>query len=259
MLRVVAFIRKFLLLALAATGLSLGCATARPPVEQGSFHKPELVELVRLDPTIHLDIRYATADNIVHRPVYRQARAFLQRGRQRSSGSIAPSRRRYGLLVFDGYRPWSVTKLFWDASGASSAPSSRTRRKARSTTAAARWTSRCTTSLREGGRDAERLRRDLRAGLSRLRGRDGGQRARRDLLRAAMEKEGFTVEPNEWWHFNYKDWKEYPILDIPFESIPDPAARQVLRGGVGRLFPKSSCRDSVMLFARDAVGCASNV
>ena len=46
------------------------------------------------------------------------------------------------------------------------------------------------------------------------------QRARRDLLRAAMEKEGFTVEPNEWWHFNYRDWKDYPILDIPFEAIP---------------------------------------
>src|SRR6266508_327299 len=77
-LRVVAFIRKFLLRALA-TGLSLGCATARPPVEQGSFHRPELIELIRLDPTIRLDIRYATANNIVHRPVYRQARAFLQR------------------------------------------------------------------------------------------------------------------------------------------------------------------------------------
>ncbi|HYV42077.1 MAG TPA: hypothetical protein VEO02_09850 [Thermoanaerobaculia bacterium] len=51
-----AFIRKFLLLAFA-TGFSLGCSTARPPVEQGSFHKPDLVELIRLDPTIHLDIR----------------------------------------------------------------------------------------------------------------------------------------------------------------------------------------------------------
>jgi D-alanyl-D-alanine dipeptidase len=45
------------------------------------------------------------------------------------------------------------------------------------------------------------------------------QRAHRDLLRSAMEKEGFTVESNEWWHFNYKDWREYPILDVPFEAI----------------------------------------
>jgi len=95
MLRVVAFIRKFLLLALA-TGLSLGCATARPPVEQGSFHKPDLVELIRLDPTIHLDIRYATANNIVHRPVYRQARARSSSGRPRklSSGSTVSYRRK---------------------------------------------------------------------------------------------------------------------------------------------------------------------
>src|SRR5262249_2202250 len=51
------------------------------------------------------------------------------------------------------------------------------------------------------------------------------QRARRDLLRAAMEREGFTVESNEWWHFNYKDWASYPILDIPFERIAGDPCR----------------------------------
>jgi D-alanyl-D-alanine dipeptidase len=45
------------------------------------------------------------------------------------------------------------------------------------------------------------------------------ERERRDLLRAAMEAQGFTVEPNEWWHFNCKEWREYPILDIPFAAI----------------------------------------
>jgi D-alanyl-D-alanine dipeptidase len=34
-----------------------------------------------------------------------------------------------------------------------------------------------------------------------------------------MEAEGFTVEPNEWWHYNYKDWRLYPITDIPFSAI----------------------------------------
>ena len=43
-------------------------------------------------------------------------------------------------------------------------------------------------------------------------------RAKRDLLRAVMERQGFTVEPNEWWHFNYKDWPSYPILDISFQQ-----------------------------------------
>ena len=34
-----------------------------------------------------------------------------------------------------------------------------------------------------------------------------------------MERHGFTVESNEWWHFNYTDWEKYPILDIPFSAI----------------------------------------
>ncbi|PYT64487.1 MAG: hypothetical protein DMG35_00280 [Acidobacteria bacterium] len=34
-----------------------------------------------------------------------------------------------------------------------------------------------------------------------------------------MESEGFTVYEAEWWHFDYKDWKEYPILNVPFEKL----------------------------------------
>ena len=41
-------------------------------------------------------------------------------------------------------------------------------------------------------------------------------RAKRDLLRKVMESHSFTVEPNEWWHFNYQGWQLYPILDIAF-------------------------------------------
>ena len=63
-MRVVERLPLVLVLTVAAIpGLS-GCASGRPPVEQGSFHTPDLVELAFLDPTIHLDIRYATADNI---------------------------------------------------------------------------------------------------------------------------------------------------------------------------------------------------
>ena len=51
----------------------------QPPHEQGTFRKPDLVELVKLDPTIKLDIRYATTNNFLGTPVYTQARAFLQR------------------------------------------------------------------------------------------------------------------------------------------------------------------------------------
>ena len=47
------------------------------------------------------------------------------------------------------------------------------------------------------------------------------QRWHRDLLRHAMEAEGFTVYEEEWWHFDYKDWRKYPILNKPFEEIKE--------------------------------------
>ena len=45
------------------------------------------------------------------------------------------------------------------------------------------------------------------------------QRKTRDLLRAAMEAEGFSVNEYEWWHFDYKDWKQYPILNLSFAEL----------------------------------------
>jgi D-alanyl-D-alanine dipeptidase len=44
------------------------------------------------------------------------------------------------------------------------------------------------------------------------------ERASRDRLRSFMEAEGFTVYENEWWHFDYKGWREYPVLDVSFDS-----------------------------------------
>jgi len=199
-----------------------GCAASRPPVERGPFRSPDLVELTSLDPTIHLDIRYATAENIVRRPVYRQARAFLQRSAAQAlvRAHRALSEKGYGVLVFDGYRPWRVTKLFWDS----------VRPDQRAFVADPRKGSKhnrgCAVDLSlydlSTGAEvpmpsaydetSERASPDYRGGSA-------DQRTHRDLLRSAMEKEGFTVEPNEWWHFNYKDWRDYAILDIPFEAI----------------------------------------
>jgi zinc D-Ala-D-Ala dipeptidase len=89
----------------------------QPPHEQGTFLKPDLVELVKLDPTIKLDIRYATSNNFLGTPLYTQARAFLQRP---AAEALLRAHRElkaqgYGLIIHDGYRPWYVTKIFWDA------------------------------------------------------------------------------------------------------------------------------------------------
>src|SRR2546430_16686010 len=88
-----------------------------PPKERGPFRQSDLVEVTNLDPTIKLDIRYATSNNFLHRPVYTEARAFLQRPAAEAvaRANRALKSRGYGLVIFDGYVNWSVTKIFWDS------------------------------------------------------------------------------------------------------------------------------------------------
>jgi D-alanyl-D-alanine dipeptidase len=52
-----------------------------------------------------------------------------------------------------------------------------------------------------------------------FRGGTSLQRWHRLLLRLAMEREGFVPEPVEWWHFDFRDWRQYRILNISFEQI----------------------------------------
>ena len=105
---------NFFLLSISIVILN-GCAT-KMPIEKGDFKETNLVELIKLDSTFILDIRYATGNNFVGQPVYKEARAFLQKDAaealKRINASLKPLG--YGIMVFDGYRPWDVTKIFYD-------------------------------------------------------------------------------------------------------------------------------------------------
>jgi D-alanyl-D-alanine dipeptidase len=195
---------------------------ASPPQENGTFRKPELVELAPLDPAIHLDIRYATANDFLGVPVYTQARAFLQRP---AADALLRVLRKlkplgYGLLIHDAYRPWYVTKIFWDATPqegkifvADPAEGSRHNRGcAIDLTLYDLSTGEAVEMPGTYDEMSPRSFPDYPGGTSL-------QRWHRDLLRRAMESEGFTVYEHEWWHFDYKDWRDYPILNIPFEDL----------------------------------------
>lgn len=207
---------------LALAACLLWTLADHPPREAGTFRQADLVELVKLDATIRLDVRYATANNFVRRPVYSEARAFLQRPAAEAlvRAHRALGAQGYGLLVFDGYRPWAVTKLFWDVTPPAQRDFVANPRQG------SKHNRGCAVDLSlydvATGSEVEMPSAydDMseRAHPS-YQGGTPAQRAARDLLRAAMEKEGFTVEPNEWWHFNYRDWRTYPILDVPFSAI----------------------------------------
>ena len=196
---------------------------ATPPVEAGPFRAEELVELVRLDSTIRLDIRYATSDNFLSTPLYSQARAFLQRPAALALVRAQQALRAqgYGLLIHDAYRPWYITKVFWDATPADKhdfvadpAHGSRHNRGcAVDLTLVELRTGRPVTMPSLYDEMSERAYPDYPGGSAE-------QRRLRGLLRAAMEAEGFTVYRYEWWHFDYRDWDQYAVQNVRFEDIP---------------------------------------
>jgi len=212
-----------LLLALPSMAHAQTAATVQgPPRETGDFLQTDLVELVKIDPTIHLDIRYATADNLVGRPVYMQARAFLQRPAAEALVRVNAALKKdgYGLLVFDGYRPWAVTKIFWDVTppGKREFVADPAKGSKHNRGAAVDLSLYSLATGREVTMPSVYDEMSPRAYPS-YAGGTQAERDARDRLRRAMEAEGFTVEPNEWWHFNYSDWARYPILDVPFAAI----------------------------------------
>jgi D-alanyl-D-alanine dipeptidase len=178
-----------------------------------------LIELTELSKTIKLDIRYATANNFVGRPVYSEARAFLQRPAAEALVRVHEklNEQGLGLVIFDGYRPWTITKLFWEV------VSEDKRKFVADPAKGSKHNRGCAVDLSIYDLKTGELI-DMPSGFDEFTERaspnyTGGtekERANRDLLRSLMEAEGFSVNPNEWWHFDYKDWEKYAIYDISF-------------------------------------------
>lgn len=195
---------------------------ARPPVEAGEFRPSELRELRSLVPDIRYDIRYATDDNFMGATFYSSARAFLQRPAAEALARAAARLRAqgYGLLIHDAYRPWYVTRMFWDATPeaqrdfvADPARGSRHNRGAAVDLSLYELATGRTVDMVSGYDEFSPRAYPEYPGGSAL------QRWHRELLRSAMEAEGFTVYPAEWWHFDHADWRHYRIGNERFEEL----------------------------------------
>ena len=201
--------------------LRVEALAARPPQEQGDFQRSDLVDVAKLDARIKLDIRYATSDDFLSTPVYTSARALLQRPAAEAllRAHRELMKRGYGLLIFDAYRPWYVTKIFWDATPADkhqfvADPAKGSRHNRGCAVDLTLYDLRTGREIEMTGvydEMSERSYPDYKGGTPE-------QREHRQVLRAAMEAEGFTVFDTEWWHFDYRDWPRYAIQNIPFEE-----------------------------------------
>ncbi|MFN4020128.1 MAG: M15 family metallopeptidase [Erythrobacter sp.] len=206
-------------------GLLGGCAARGGPalalpVDPQATAAPDLVDLAWLDPRLRFDIRYATRANFMGRSLYPVARAVAQRPVAEALTKVQTRAEAagYGLLVFDAYRPWRITRAMWD----------QTPPEKREFVADPRVGSRhnrgCSIdlSLHRDGVEVTMpspyddftpaaYRANTAAPAEAL--------AMSRMLEGWMVAEGFVPLPNEWWHYDWADWRRYPIMDVPLEDI----------------------------------------
>lgn len=206
-------------------GVLGGCAGRGGPVlamptDPQATATPDLVDLARFDPRLRFDIRYATPANFMGRVLYPVARAVAQRPVAEALSKVQTRAEAagYGLLIFDAYRPWRITKAMWDQT-----PPEKREFVANPSTGS-RHNRGCSIdlSLHRGGVEVAMpspyddftpaaYRSNTAAPAEAL--------ALSRMLEEWMVAEGFVPLPNEWWHYDWADWRRYPVMDVPLEDV----------------------------------------
>lgn len=222
-----AITRRRVLAGMAAGALT-GCAgrgAAPPPaltlpVDPAATATPDLVDLARLDPRLRLDIRYATPANFMGRVLYPVPRAVAQRPVAEALAKVQTRAEAegYGLLVFDAYRPWRITRMMWDET-----PPDKREFVADPRTGS-RHNRGCSIdlSLHRGGIEVTMPSPydDFTPAAYRSNSAAPPEALRLSrLLEEWMVAEGFVPLANEWWHYDWAEWRRYPVMDVPLEAV----------------------------------------
>ncbi len=181
----------------------------------------DLVDVAVLDPSIRLELRYATAENFTGVAMYPVARCLLRRD---AAERLVRVQRRLraeglGLLVWDCYRPLSVQERFWALVPDERYVARPLRRDGRPVAGSKhnRGAAVDVTLV-----DAAGVALEMPTGFDDFserahRGAPASAAARANATRlgAAMAAEGFEPLPTEWWHFDAPGWQAYEVLDVP--------------------------------------------
>jgi len=195
---------------------------ADPPQQFGDFFESDLVDVTTVLENVKLDIRYATKNNFLNVATYSLPKSFFQRP---ALMALNRANKRlnelgFGMLIHDTYRPWYVTKIFWDATEGAERnfvadPEGGSKHNMGSAVDLTLYDLDTGLVIKMVGTYDEMSDRSYPQYL-------GGttlERWHRDLLRTTVEAEGFSVVHNEWWHFDHEDWQKYPILNDKFEDL----------------------------------------
>lgn len=187
------------------------------PAQLGAGQQAQLVDLAQAVPGLKFDLRYAQADNCFGQALTDDQRAFLDADAAQALAQAQQSLKPYGygILVWEAYRPWSVSKLAYDALPAdkkSMLPAPEvgfSHNTGRSIDVSLYLLANDENAGMISGFDEPSVRQYASfAGGTTL------ERYRRDLLRSAMQMAGFTASETEWWHFDYGDIKGFAHLNV---------------------------------------------
>jgi D-alanyl-D-alanine dipeptidase len=177
-----------------------------------------LVWLRDIDSTILTDVRYATANNFTGKVLYKSDKIYLRKVVAESL-SVAHKylMRNYALRikVFDGYRPHSIQKLMWEVMPderyvANPAKGSRHNRGAAVDLTLVDVTGKEIDMGTPYDDFSEKSHIDYKQFSTNV-------LTYREILRSTMKKFGFEAMSYEWWHFDFKGWNNFPIIDIEIE------------------------------------------
>lgn len=187
-----------------------------------SIPEAELVPVESILTSPILDVRYATRNNFTGEVIYATAEVWLAQSAAEALEKVERelNNHGYGLILFDGYRPYSATVKFYEIYKDTTFVASPYN--------GSRHNRGCAVDLSlyhlETGRAVEMPteyddftnRAHPNAELA-----DSVVLFHRNLLRSSMESHGFSVYPYEWWHFDFLGWEAYPLLDLSFEDLRD--------------------------------------
>ena len=165
-------------------------------------------------PGLVLEIRYATEQNITGKKIYADKRAWLREETIRKMAQVAREleEKGYRLVLWDGWRPASAQKALWAAKpdGRFLTPPNRISRHTRGTSVDVSLADR-NGKILEMPSDHDEFTDRADEDFSDV-PKEVAQRAR--LLRKAMFRAGFSGVPDEWWHYDLRDWASYEPIEL---------------------------------------------
>lgn len=179
-----------------------------------------LVLLKKYVPSIKLDIKYATLQNIFYKKLYPEASAYVRLPVAKALAKVQEELRTKGLSlkIYDAYRPYSVTVQMFEMlpdtlyMGLPWTGSKHNKGIALDLTLV---------NLKTGKELKMPTPFDalVYASHPEFPLVSDEVKQNRELLKDVMKRHGFVVDPMEWWHFNYKSSTNFEILDLPFKTF----------------------------------------